>query len=195
MTRHVGLEYTRGGRAFGAGARMPKRRGWFRSRRVAAMNLRLVVFAACILCGTAPSAADRAAVEATMRRMASAVLAGDVEGYLVNISTGDGLFLKEQVNWAKDLKLHVPTTFALTIYEPAGADEQSTTEDAKSEEDGTAAAASFDDAAGVARFEMVTQWTMKPQEAEGKDRARTVSFPVAGSRTTCSPLPAKSVMT
>ena len=68
----------------------------------------------------APAAAAHAdpaiaAIESTLESMQAAVLAGDPDAYLAHVATADPVLLKEQANWAADLKLHVPVAFDLAI--------------------------------------------------------------------------------
>lgn len=124
--------------------------------------------------GVAGALADRPAVELALARMEQAVLAGDPEAYLALVSRDDPVFLKEQQNWAADLKRHAPSEFELRIHEPEA--------NVDGAADGVAAAPRFDDDAGVARFELVMSWTMPGIGREGKDVEREVSFPVVFRR-------------
>jgi hypothetical protein len=60
-------------------------------------------------------AAARAGVEAALRGMAVAVLAGDADGYLAHVWKGEADWAKEQENWAADLKRHVPDKFEFEL--------------------------------------------------------------------------------
>lgn len=51
----------------------------------------------------------------TLERMAAAVLDGDAEGYLACVDAADPVLHKEQENWAKDLLIHRPAAFAITL--------------------------------------------------------------------------------
>lgn len=56
-----------------------------------------------------------AAIGATLDAMEQAVLAGDGPGYLRHVSDDDPILHREQINWAADLELHVPTEFELDL--------------------------------------------------------------------------------
>lgn len=134
------------------------------------LQLLWFLLAVCVGFSTSsPALADRAAVLTVLSEMEKAVLAADSPAYLTHVDRADPIFLKEQENWAADLKLHVPTTFALTIAEPD--DEKSDIPKAR-----------FDDDAGRATFELVMEWTITVGgEDQGgravKEYSRNVSFP------------------
>lgn len=120
------------------------------------------MYAACavVLVGVAAgnTCADRASVEQALAEMERAVLAGDGGAYLAIVDKRDPNFAKEQENWAKDLKLHVPAEFAVRIVEET-----------------ERAGAAFGER--EARFEMEMAWTMKGLGRGGKDVHKSVSFP------------------
>ncbi len=113
-----------------------------------------------VLVGTGVVRADRAAVEAVMADMTKAVLAGDQKGYLSHVATDDPIFLKEQQNWAKDLGLHVPVEFTLTVVEGDKGKDADFGEDR-------------------ARFQMSMKWRMG-EDAQGF--VGSVSYPVVFGR-------------
>lgn len=51
----------------------------------------------------------------TLDSMAAAVLDGDAEGYLACVDAADPVLHREQENWARDLLLHRPAAFAITL--------------------------------------------------------------------------------
>lgn len=51
----------------------------------------------------------------TLDVMAEAVRAGDADAYLACVDASDPVLLKEQENWAKDLLIHRPAEFAVTL--------------------------------------------------------------------------------
>lgn len=126
-------------------------------------------------CAAAGAGADRPAVELALARMERAVLAGDADGYMALVSTDDPVFLREQRNWAADLKRQAPSAFSLRIHEPAPVGDSPDAE-------GGAAAPAFDEESGTARFEMVMAWTMPGLGRDGEDLQREVSFPVVFRR-------------
>ncbi len=136
----------------------------------------LLICSLAILLVARPAAADRAAVQRTLDEMSSAVLAADPGAYLSHVRTDDPIFLKEQQNWAKDLKLHAPSAFRLSIHDPQTAAPAAEGETAT--EVGSAPEPVFDDEHGRARFEMVMDWTMPALGRDGADVVRSVSFPV-----------------
>lgn len=138
----------------------------------------LGIFGLVVSLAATPSRADRAGVEWALDQMRTAVLAADVDAYLTNVSADDAIFLKEQQNWAKDLRLHVPSDFRLSIHEPDAADPPASPQGDSGPEEGAAAEPVFDDEIGQARFEMVMEWTMSGLGRNGADVKRTVSFPV-----------------
>jgi hypothetical protein len=150
------------------------------------LSLGFAVVALLIVVGSVR--ADRAGVEWSLDQMRSAVLAGDADAYLSHVVRDDPIFLKEQENWAKDLKLHVPSAFRLSIHDPEEKAEEGDGDKAEASKadadksDGGAAAPVFDDEIGQARFEMVMEWTMPGLGREGKDISRTVSYPVVFRR-------------
>lgn len=98
----------------------------------------------------ADPAAVRAAIEATLRGMSAAVLAGDADAYLRAVWKGDPNWAREQENWAADLRRgNVPRDFEFTL-----------------------AAASLDLSDGWAAAEATMSWSMK---APGP--RRTLDFP------------------
>jgi hypothetical protein len=58
-----------------------------------------------------------AQIASVTSRMAAAVLAGDSEAYLAQVWKGDEVFWVEQRNWAADLRVHVPTSYAIELDE------------------------------------------------------------------------------
>jgi hypothetical protein len=65
-----------------------------------------------------PALADdaiRAEIEGVLHQMAQAVLAGDREGYLEHVATGDPWFAMEQRHWADQLEKYRPAVFTLSI--------------------------------------------------------------------------------
>jgi hypothetical protein len=114
--------------------------------------------------------ADKGDVERAMAEMEKAVLAGDGPGYLKHVipaegAIGDGVFRKEQENWAADLKLHAPEAFHLAIEESSAGHEPHFWPDR-------------------AEFELSMSWRMPaggngdgPGGAGGQDRK--VSYPVS----------------
>jgi hypothetical protein len=65
-----------------------------------------------------PARADdaiRAEIDAALKQMAAAVLAGDAAAYLEHISTGDPWFRQEQVAWAAQLGRYTPAVFTLNV--------------------------------------------------------------------------------
>ncbi len=64
---------------------------------------------------SADPASARAGIEAVLREMTAAVLAGDPEAYLRHVWKGEADWAKEQENWAADLKRHVPEQFEFSI--------------------------------------------------------------------------------
>lgn len=145
-----------------------------------------------------PARADRPAVEQTLRAIEAAVLAGDIEGYLSHVATDDPIFLKEQQNWAADLKHHVPSKFRLSIVDPpppepaptpdaraTAPDSPDNKPDSKPEAEPTHEGVrpfAFDDAAGTAAFEMRMDWTMTGIGRNKRDLTRTISYPVMFKR-------------
>ncbi len=73
--------------------------------------------AALLVLGAADpaAAAVRAEIEGVLAGMERAVLEGDAEGYARFVSRDDPRFLKEQENWASELRTHRPTAFGLSI--------------------------------------------------------------------------------
>lgn len=130
--------------------------------------------------------ADRAGVESAMRSMERAVLSGDAEGYLRNVARRDPVFFKEQENWAKDLRVHVPTAFVLSIVEPRAATKAGNDEGGEAPDEQTGPSGvlqpEFDEQLGIARFEMAMRWTMPGLGRDKGDLDRTVSFPVVFER-------------
>lgn len=63
--------------------------------------------------------AVRAQLQIVLDQMELAVLSGEPEAYLAHVWRDDPVFLKEQENWAADLKLHVPAEFELALGEDA----------------------------------------------------------------------------
>jgi hypothetical protein len=111
------------------------------------------------VCPGPAALADRPAIEQVLGQMSSAAAAADADGYLSHVSHADPIFFKEQSNWAKDLKRKPPAGVTFTIGEARDDD----------------AAPEFGDS--VARFEMVTTWSM-PTSDGSEPRARDVSYPV-----------------
>ncbi len=64
--------------------------------------------------GSDPAVA-RSGIDATLRAMTAAVLAGDADAYLTHVWRGDANWAKEQENWAADLKRHVPREFTFEL--------------------------------------------------------------------------------
>lgn len=75
------------------------------------------ICAALLVSGAADpaAAAVRADIRGVLAGMERAVLAGDAEGYARFVDRDDPRFLKEQENWAAELRKHRPTEFALSI--------------------------------------------------------------------------------
>lgn len=112
----------------------------------------------------APKAGEpqRAAIEGAMNQMKQAVLAGDGAAYLAHVvpaagRLGDAVFRKEQENWAKDFKGHVPAEFDLVI-------------------DDEATPARF--TAERAEFDLKMKWRMSAPEGQPPRRSREVAMPV-----------------
>lgn len=140
------------------------------------MKHALFALGLAILSAAHPAAADRAGVQQALDEMAAAVLVADPDAYLSHVCTDDPIFLKEQQNWAADLRLHAPSAFRLSIHGPEAAHTSGEGEGAPDE--GAAPAPEFDDEHGRARFEMVMEWTMPGLGRNGADVTRSVSFPV-----------------
>lgn len=79
------------------------------------MNLRSL--AALFVLAASALAADPVPADLgpTLDRMAAAVRAGDAEAYLACVDPADPVLHKEQENWAKDLLVHRPAEFSVTI--------------------------------------------------------------------------------
>ncbi|MFN7021714.1 MAG: hypothetical protein ACK4WH_10355 [Phycisphaerales bacterium] len=144
-------------------------------------------FVAMAMLVVASARADRPAIEQTLRAIEKTVLAGDIDGYLAHVAADDPIFLKEQHNWAADLKHHVPTNFRLSIVDPPPPEQAPAeqpdghTPDPKPAHDGVRPFA-FDDAAGTATFEMRMDWTMTGIGRNKRDLTRTISYPVMFKR-------------
>ncbi|MFZ4574188.1 MAG: hypothetical protein ACOYN0_07305 [Phycisphaerales bacterium] len=93
---------------------------------------------------------ELADIERTISSMERAVLAADIDGYMVNVLKGDAEFEQEQLNFAKDLPRKTPDSFDIQIEAPKFSD-------------------------GLARAKMTMVWHIPGQEAEGD---RKVSFDV-----------------
>lgn len=89
--------------------------------RTPPVRLALVISAlAANLVLALPALADRAAIRAALDQMEKAVLAADQQAYLTRIAQDDQIFATEQKNWAKDLALHVPAEFSMSIPDDEG---------------------------------------------------------------------------
>ncbi|MBY0308314.1 MAG: hypothetical protein K2Q09_06200 [Phycisphaerales bacterium] len=81
---------------------------------------RLSVLFLLILTGCAvadPARGDRPGVEAVMKKMEAATLAGDAKAYLALVDQADAVFYKEQSNLAKDWSKHKADVVTLAIVE------------------------------------------------------------------------------
>lgn len=115
--------------------------------------------------------ADRPAIEAVLRAMEKAVLAGDPAAYLVHVCDRDRVFHKEQFNWAADLKKHVPTSFSLQIVEPDNATNRDSKDNAKDK--------ASDFGTDRATFTLRMTWQFDKIAA---GRQRSISYPVTFRR-------------
>ncbi|MFT3687259.1 MAG: hypothetical protein QM783_20440 [Phycisphaerales bacterium] len=158
-----------------------------KTARLSAPALIVLVLAGSALAD--PSKGDRPGVEAVMRKMEAATLAGDAKAYLALVDPTDAVFFKEQSNLAKDWSKHKAEAFTLKIIEgkteeeakPADkpaekpADDKADGEkkpEAKDEQVGTAVTDPvFDETR--AEFRMQMTWKM-----DGWKRERTLTMPV-----------------
>ncbi len=151
-------------------------------------RITLIFTLTLIVCFAAPARADRPAVELVLEHMERAVLAGNIPDYLKHIATDDPIFLEEQQNWAADLKLHVPTLFDLSIFEPEPVKSPSPDTkpdmkpDTKPAEVSSVRPPVFNDQTGIATFELRMDWTMPNIGRDGKDISRTISYPAIFAR-------------
>lgn len=138
-----------------------------------------------------PAKGDRQGVEAVMRKMEAATIAGDAKAYLALVDPSDAVFFKEQSNLARDWSKHKAESFTLAIVEksadeakPADKPTDGKPADAKPDADKKPEAKDDQVAAGGAvtdpvfdesraEFRMVMTWKMPEWKKE-----RTLTMPV-----------------
>lgn len=155
--------------------------------------VRSVIVALAFALSAAATRADQPAIRAVLDHMERAVLAGDVEGYLRHVATDDPVFLKEQQNWAADLKLHKPVEFWFTIGQPDAPAPAAQDPKAAPSEPGDAKPADpaqpqheppapHEFATDRARFTLLMSWRMDESVGGAAAKLREVKYPVEFAR-------------